>query len=110
MKTVFFDVDTQLDFMLPAGALYVHGADRIVPAVAKLNTHAAATRAVVISTTDAHRENDEEFHHWPAHCVEGTLSQRKPPETLLEKQVVVPWRERAVVLKDFATQVEGLYA
>ena len=30
MKTVFFDVDTQCDFLLPAGALYVPGAERFL--------------------------------------------------------------------------------
>ena len=35
MKTVFFDIDTQLDFLYPAGALYVPGAERIVPAIAR---------------------------------------------------------------------------
>ena len=33
MKTVFVDVDTQLDFLYPAGALYVPGGERIVPAI-----------------------------------------------------------------------------
>ena len=93
MKTVYFDVDTQLDFVVPSGALYVPGAERILPSIAKLNHLAEAKDSVLISTTDAHRENDEEFHHWPAHCVIGTLGQRKPQATLLDKQVVVPWRE-----------------
>ena len=30
MRTVFFDVDTQIDFMFPSGALYVPGAEQIV--------------------------------------------------------------------------------
>lgn len=90
MKTVFFDVDTQNDFMLPAGALYVPGAEAILPAVAELNRWAAARSIPVISTMDAHAENDPEFAHWPAHCIAGTFGQRKPPETLLEKRVVVP--------------------
>ena len=30
MKSVFFDVDTQIDFLYPAGALYVPGAESIV--------------------------------------------------------------------------------
>jgi nicotinamidase/pyrazinamidase len=34
--TVFFDVDTQLDFLYPAGALHVPGAESIVPQVAAL--------------------------------------------------------------------------
>ena len=31
MKTVFVDVDTQIDFLFPAGALYVPGAERLLP-------------------------------------------------------------------------------
>ena len=86
MKTVFFDIDTQFDFMLPAGALYVPGAERILPAVARLN-HAATA---VVSTTDAHAENDPEFRGWPPHCVAGAYGQVKPAATLLERPVVVP--------------------
>ncbi len=90
MKTVFFDVDTQNDFMLPAGALYVPGAEEILPAVARLNRYAAAHRIPLISSTDAHAENDPEFRQWPPHCVAGTFGQQKAPETLLEPRVVIP--------------------
>lgn len=90
MKTVFFDVDTQIDFLYPAGALYVPGAERIVPLVARLNRFAAERGIPVISTTDAHAEDDPEFRQWPPHCVKGTLGQRKPEETLLEPRLVVP--------------------
>ena len=91
MKTVFVDVDTQLDFLYPAGALYVPGAERIVPAIAKLNRFAGAHGIPVISTADAHAENDPEFSHWPPHCVAGTWGQRKPQATLLEgaQQILV---------------------
>ncbi len=89
MKTIFFDVDTQIDFLYPAGALYVPGAESIVPVVARLN-HAADT---LISTVDAHSEDDPEFRIYPPHCVAGTLGQRKPAATLvgqimLEKQTL----------------------
>lgn len=84
MKTVFFDVDTQWDFLAPAGALAVPGAARLAPVVARLNQFAAGQGALVISTMDAHTENDEEFRVWPAHCVAGTLGQRKPAGTLLD--------------------------
>lgn len=97
MKTVFFDVDTQNDFMLPAGALYVPGAERVIPVIAKLNHHAAATGLPLVSTADAHLENDEEFHRWPAHCVAGTVGQQKPAATRLDHAMVVPpseWAER----------------
>jgi nicotinamidase/pyrazinamidase len=90
MRTVFFDIDTQLDFVSPAGALYAPGAERVIEAVARLNRHAASRGMVVISTTDAHAENDAEFAQWPPHCVSGTLGQRKPQATLIERSVVVP--------------------
>lgn len=98
MKTVFFDIDTQSDFLYPAGALYVPKAERIVPAVARLNRFAAEHGIPVISTVDAHAENDAEFAQWPPHCVAGTLGQRKLEGTLLERRVVVPNRECALEL------------
>ena len=90
MKTVFFDVDTQLDFMYPAGALYVPGAETIVDKIAALNRYAGRNGIVVISDVDAHAEDDPEFQTWPPHCVAGTLGQQKPAMTLLEKRIVIP--------------------
>jgi nicotinamidase/pyrazinamidase len=88
--TVFFDVDTQIDFLYPAGALYVPGGETIVDRVAALNRYAAAHGIVVISDMDAHAEDDPEFKTWPPHCVVETTGQQKPAATLLEKRVVVP--------------------
>lgn len=90
MSTLFFDVDTQLDFLFPAGALYVPGAEKIIHTVGALNRWAVQHGIPLISTTDAHLEDDPEFALWPAHCVAGTTGQRKPQETLAEKHAVVP--------------------
>jgi nicotinamidase/pyrazinamidase len=90
MRTVFFDVDTQMDFLYPAGALSVPGAEIVEGAVATLNRFAASQGIPVISTMDAHSEHDPEFREWPAHCVAGTLGQRKPASTLLDRRVAVP--------------------
>ena len=90
MKTVFFDVDTQIDFIFPAGALYVPGGETILERVAELNRLAASRGIPVISTMDAHLEDDSEFRVYPHHCVAGTDGQRKPSSTLLENRAVVP--------------------
>jgi len=82
MKTVFFDIDTQIDFVYPAGALYVPGAEEILPVIGQLNRKAA----ILISTMDAHSENDPEFQIYPHHCVVGTVGQQKPAATLIEKR------------------------
>jgi len=89
MTTVFFDIDTQIDFMYPSGALYVPGAERIVPIVAELNRKAP----LVISTMCAHSEDDPEFEIYGHHCVVGTAGQQKPPVTQLNdpvRQILFP--------------------
>jgi nicotinamidase/pyrazinamidase len=92
MNTVYFDIDSQLDFLYPSGALYVPNAEKIVPAIARLNRQAAARGIPVVSTVDAHTESDPEFKVWPHHCIAGTWGQRKAESTLLTKRVVIPNR------------------
>jgi nicotinamidase/pyrazinamidase len=88
MKTVFFDIDTQIDFVYPAGALYVPGAECVVPVISELNRRAS----LVISTMDAHSEDDPEFRIYPHHCVAGTTGQQKPSITFRERRAVIPGR------------------
>jgi nicotinamidase/pyrazinamidase len=90
MKTVFFDVDTQLDFLYPAGVLYVPGAEKVVEQIAALNRFAGSHEIPVVSTMDAHTEDDPEFRTWPPHCVVGVIGQHKPETTLLSRRVIVP--------------------
>jgi nicotinamidase/pyrazinamidase len=98
VKTVFFDVDTQLDFVYPAGALAVPGAEGIVKQLAALTRFAAANHIQIISTMDAHSEDDPEFKIWKPHCVAGTAGQQKiastvasgadPRQIIFEKQQI----------------------
>ena len=88
--TVFFDVDTQVDFLSPTGALYVPGAEEILGRVAALNRYAVSRGIRVVSTVDAHTPNDPEFRHWPPHCVAGTPGQEKAAMTLLERRITIP--------------------
>ena len=88
MKTVFFDVDTQIDFLFPAGALYVPGAESIISRVAELNRHAAASGIPLVADMDAHSEDDPEFKFWPPHCVVGTTGQQKPASTRPGSEIV----------------------
>jgi nicotinamidase/pyrazinamidase len=99
VPTVFLDIDTQLDFLYPAGALYVPGAEHIVPLIAQLNHHAAANRIPLISTVDAHAEDDIEFKLWPPHCIAGTLGQRKPECTLIPQRTLAPARAPQMIVE-----------
>jgi nicotinamidase/pyrazinamidase len=91
MKTVFFDIDTQIDFVYPAGSLYVPGAEQILPVVSELNARASMLiSTMLISTMDAHSEDDPEFRIYPHHCVVGTTGQHKPAVTLLSPRATLP--------------------
>jgi nicotinamidase/pyrazinamidase len=79
---LYVDVDTQMDFVFPAGALYVPGAEAILARVGELNREAVSSGAKLVTTMDAHTEDDLEFQTWPHHCVKGTLGARKPDVTL----------------------------
>ncbi|MGD0225421.1 MAG: isochorismatase family cysteine hydrolase [Terriglobia bacterium] len=92
---VFFDVDTQVDFMRPTGRLPVPGAEQIVPNLASLMTWACENDMPVISSADAHSPHDPEFKIWPPHCVIGTPGQRRIPETQFPDPVVIPCRPGA---------------
>jgi nicotinamidase/pyrazinamidase len=86
----FFDIDTQIDFLYPAGALYGKGAELLVPAIATLNRHASDNGIPLISSVCAHPENAAEFRVWPPHCVIDTLGQKKPPSTIVPNQILIP--------------------
>ena len=96
---VFVDVDTQADFMLPGGRLYVPGAEKLLPTLARLRDFAEQHNVPVLTSTDAHPTDASEFQHWPPHCVQGTPGQLKVPETLVRKYMVVP-QERRTLLTD----------
>jgi nicotinamidase/pyrazinamidase len=94
---VFFDIDTQVDFMLPHGRLYVPGAEQIVPNLMKLMSFARGHGIPVISSADAHTPGDPEFALWPPHCVIGSPGQRRVPETQFADATVVPNQPGAFV-------------
>ncbi|MFP4055894.1 MAG: cysteine hydrolase family protein [Candidatus Brocadiia bacterium] len=89
-KTAWLDVDTQRDFMVPEGALYVRGARAIARDIRRLVAHAARSGIQVFSTTDAHTPDDPEFDDFPPHCVKGTWGQEKIPGTILRNRIIVP--------------------
>ncbi|MGC1933565.1 MAG: hypothetical protein WA681_00995, partial [Candidatus Acidiferrales bacterium] len=68
-KIIFWEVDTQADFMLPGGKLYVLGAEKRVPNMKRLVDAARAGKVFLVSSTDQHAPGDPEFARFPPHCV-----------------------------------------
>jgi len=69
---IFFDVDTQRDFMDADGALAVPDAEAIKPNLERLLRAAASHSITTVSSRCAHEPGDPEFQIFPPHCLDGT--------------------------------------
>ena len=93
---VLWDVDTQVDFMLPDGKLYVPGAEATAPAMKRLVEAIRAKGIVHVASADDHELTDDEISDeadfartYPPHCLRGTRGARKIPETEQEDPVPI---------------------
>ena len=86
---IFWEVDTQADFMLPAGKLYVPGAEKLLPNIRRLTDAARQERVFLVSHGCFHGPRDREFQTFPPHCVKGTAGAEFVPEALTDRVVRV---------------------
>ncbi|MDB5098016.1 MAG: isochorismatase hydrolase [Cyanobacteria bacterium RYN_339] len=91
MRYLLVDVDTQVDFMAPKGALYVPGAAALAGNLAALVTAARDAGVPHFATVDTHTLDDPEFaaYGFPAHCVAGTTGHGKITATRQEAPLLV---------------------
>jgi nicotinamidase/pyrazinamidase len=76
---LFWDVDTQYDFLHHKGKLYVHDAEKIIDNVSKIRRCALENGCSLIGTMDWHTKNDKEIsdkpdlvNTFPPHCIADT--------------------------------------
>jgi nicotinamidase/pyrazinamidase len=94
--SILWDVDTQVDFVLPEGKLYVPGAETTAPAMRRLVEAARAAGIPHVASADDHELLDAEISEspdfqttYPPHCLRGTRGARKVPETEQEDPVPI---------------------
>ncbi len=94
-EVIFFDVDTQYDFMHKDGKLYVPDAEKIIPNLKKITQFAKKKNISVIASADNHKMSDWEIASktFPSHCMQGTKGQKKIPETRLSNVIIIPNRK-----------------
>ncbi|MBI2649681.1 cysteine hydrolase [Candidatus Woesearchaeota archaeon] len=92
---IFFDVDTQYDFMRKDGRLYVPDAEKIIPNLKKITQFAKKRNVSVIASADNHNMGDWEIASktFPPHCMQGAKGQKKIPETRLSNAAIVANRK-----------------
>ena len=75
-EIIFWDVDTQFDFMHPDGSLFIKGADEIVPRVGEIRRFTLKNGYSIIASMDWHKSGNEEIsdipdykNTFPVHCL-----------------------------------------
>jgi len=88
-EVVFWDVDTQVDFMNPDGKLYVPSAENLKENLEKLTQHARMNNIRILGSVDFHTDTDPEIESenpdydktFPPHCMQNDPGQEKIIET-----------------------------
>jgi nicotinamidase/pyrazinamidase len=101
-KLIFWEVDTQADFMQPGGKLYVPGAERLLPNIRRLTDAARQGRVFLVSHGCYHTKDDPEFKTFPPHCIKGTPGAVYVAEALTEKVITIPNEAAARVPQDLS--------
>jgi nicotinamidase/pyrazinamidase len=99
---IFWEVDTQADFMLPGGKLYVPGAERLLPNIRRLTDAARQGRVFLVSHGCYHTKDDPEFKTFPPHCIQGTAGSAYVPEAVTGKMVTIPNEPTAALPHDLS--------
>ncbi|HJU88747.1 MAG TPA: isochorismatase family protein [Gemmatimonadaceae bacterium] len=93
---IFWDVDTQRDFMDADGKLYVPDAESIKGNLERLTRYAHERGIRIVATADDHVAGHRELSAtpdfratFPEHCMRGTAGAEKIPETTLRSPMVV---------------------
>jgi nicotinamidase/pyrazinamidase len=114
-RVIFWDVDTQYDFMHADGKLYVPEAERIIGNLKRLTDYAHAHRIRIVASADDHVPGHPEISDapdwqstFPPHCMRGTPGQKKILETALKDPLVIePARADANTLAERVRAHQG---
>ena len=108
---LFWNVDTQVDFMEPNGKLYAPGAETIKPTLKKLTEFAAQNNIQVVNTADFHYPDSAELsaepdfiHTFPEHCMAETEGADYVAETKPEDPVVFDWNKEYFNIDEVKTR------
>ncbi len=103
---IYWNVDTQKDFMRKGGNLYVEGAQKLEENLAKLTQYARKNNERIISTGDWHTKRSKELsdnpdliNTFPPHCIIGTEGAEYIKATEPLDAYVLDWRDKEVDTK-----------
>lgn len=97
-EILFWNVDTQVDFVEPDGKLYVPGAEKLKPLWADIVDFAKVNDIRVVNTADFHHPDSAELSYqpdfistFPEHCMSNTRGAEYVDETNPIDPFIVDW-------------------
>jgi nicotinamidase/pyrazinamidase len=101
---LFWNVDTQFDFVSPQGKLYVPGAELLKTNWSKLTQLAKSKSINVVNSADWHYSNSAELSSnpdyittFPLHCMANTPGAELIEETVPENSFIIDWDKEMVI-------------
>jgi len=101
---LFWNVDTQIDFVEPEGKLYVPGAEMLKPTWKWITEQAKAIKIRVVNTADFHFNSSAELSltpdyvtTFPEHCMANTEGASYIPETKPEDPLIIDWNKKYTI-------------
>ncbi len=101
---LFWNVDTQIDFVYPRGKLYVEGAEDLRPKWKELTNLAKEKSIRVVNTADYHFPNSAELdaspdfiNTFPEHCMVNSRGADFIKETEPEDPVFFDWNRKYLI-------------
>ena len=104
---LFWNVDTQFDFVSPKGKLYVQGAELLKPNWEKLTKLAKTRLITVVNTADWHYPHSAELSKnpdyvttFPLHCMANTRGAGYIEETNPENPLIFDWNKEYLITRE----------
>jgi nicotinamidase/pyrazinamidase len=101
---LFWNVDTQKDFVNPKGKLYVEGAEKLKPNWKQLTRMAKENSIRTVNTADFHYYNSPEIDTspdyiktFPEHCIANSTGAEFIRETNPEEPVIFDWNKEYLI-------------
>ena len=107
-NSLFWNVDTQEDFIDQAGNLYVQGAEKIRPVLKQITDFAKQKEIRVVNTCDYHHINSSELsshpdfkESFPPHCLGGSSGAEFISETTPDRPLIIDWDAEMAIFAEF---------
>ena len=111
-REIYWNVDTQRDFMDPDGKLSIEGAQEIAGNLERITRDARTLGVQIVNTADWHNEHTKEISKnpdyqstFPQHCMQNSYGAGYIPQTQPQNPYVVDWQSPNLDKKALATHI-----